>query len=209
MPKPADIERNAEHPKKMLIAAASRSRPSRPARDPPAGLATQIPGAKRTLVLYAHFDASRSRQGPALRPLETGDPTGAVAGKTVDLAQSKGPLDPEWRIYGRSASDDKGPIVAMLAALDALKTAGVQPSVNLKLFLEGEEEQGSPHLTRILTRYKDLLAADAWILCDGPVHPTRKMQVYFGARGVTAEMMVYGPDAPSTATMATGRPTRP
>ncbi|HJX28495.1 MAG TPA: M20/M25/M40 family metallo-hydrolase, partial [Thermoanaerobaculia bacterium] len=111
----------------------------------------------------------------------------------VDLASVQ-VLDPEWRLFARSASDDKGPIVTMLAALDALRAAGVQPSVNLKIFLEGEEEAGSPHLTEILRAHRDLLAADAWILADGPVHQTRKMQVVFGARGVTGvEMTVYGP----------------
>src|SRR5215467_287635 len=42
----------------------------------------------------------------------------------------------DWRLYGRSSSDDKAPIVAMLAAVDALKAAGARPSVNLKLFFE-------------------------------------------------------------------------
>ncbi|HEX2224613.1 MAG TPA: M20/M25/M40 family metallo-hydrolase, partial [Thermoanaerobaculia bacterium] len=94
----------------------------------------------------------------------------------------------------RAASDDKGPIVMMLAALDALRAAGVRPSVNLKFFFEGEEEAGSPHLTRILEAHRDLLKADAWILGDGPVHQSRRMQVVFGARGVTGvEMTVYGP----------------
>src|SRR6185295_1780408 len=115
----------------------------------------------------------------------------------VDLAAAQGPLDPEWRIYARSASDDKAPIVALLAALDALRASGRQPSANIKLFLEGEEEAGSPHLTEILRRYSSLLAADAWILCDGPVHPTRRMQIYYGARGVSGvEITVYGPVRP-------------
>ena len=85
----------------------------------------------------------------------------------------------------------------MLAALDALKAAGVQPSVNLKLFLEGEEEQGSGHLMEILRQNLELLKADAWILCDGPVHPSRRMEIFFGARGVTGlELTVYGPLRP-------------
>ena len=48
--------------------------------------------------------------------------------KDLDLAAVSGPLDPEWRIYARSASDDKSPIVALLAALDALRASGRQPS---------------------------------------------------------------------------------
>ena len=80
----------------------------------------------------------------------------------------------------------------MLAALDALRSAGVAPSVNLKFFFEGEEEAGSPHLAAMLARHRELLAADAWILCDGPVYQSRQFQVVFGARGVTGlDLTVY------------------
>ena len=71
---------------------------------------------------------------------------------------------------------------------------GARPSVNLKLFFEGEEEAGSPHLAAVLAANRELLRADAWLLCDGPVHQSRRMQVVFGARGVTdVEITVYGP----------------
>jgi acetylornithine deacetylase/succinyl-diaminopimelate desuccinylase-like protein len=71
--------------------------------------------------------------------------------RTIDLASLRGPLDPEWRVFARSASDDKAPILAIPAALDALKALGVKPSVNLKLFFEGEEEAArrtSPRCSR-------------------------------------------------------------
>jgi acetylornithine deacetylase/succinyl-diaminopimelate desuccinylase-like protein len=68
------------------------------------------------------------------------------------------------------------------------------PSVNLKVFLDGEEEAGSPHLRAMLEKNKDLLKADAWLLCDGPVHQSRKPLVFFGVRGVTdVELTLYGP----------------
>ena len=79
--------------------------------------------------------------------------------------------DPEWRLYARSAGDDKTPIVAMVAALDALRAANVQlSSVNLRFVFEGEEEAGSPHLAKYLEKYPKVLRPDAWVLCDGPVH---------------------------------------
>jgi len=100
----------------------------------------------------------------------------------------------EYRLYGRSASDDKGPIVAMLAGLDALKAAGQSPSVNVKVFLEGEEEAGSPNLERLLRAHRELLRADAWIFADGPVHQSRKPLITFGVRGtVDLEITTYGP----------------
>ena len=59
---------------------------------------------------------------------------------------------------------------------------------------EGEEEAGSEHLPEILKRNAALYSADALLLCDGPVNQTRKMQLYFGARGeIGVEMTVYGP----------------
>lgn len=98
-------------------------------------------------------------------------------------------------MYARSAGDDKAPIIAILAAFDSLQAANTSPSVNLKFFFEGEEEASSPHLASIFDKYADLLKADVWLLCDGPVHQTRRMQVYFGVRGITElQMTVYGPN---------------
>jgi acetylornithine deacetylase/succinyl-diaminopimelate desuccinylase-like protein len=66
--------------------------------------------------------------------------------------------------------------------------------VHVKIFLDGEEEQGSPHLRSILEAHKDLLQADLWLFGDGPVHQSRRPQLYFGVRGVLGlEMTVYGP----------------
>jgi acetylornithine deacetylase/succinyl-diaminopimelate desuccinylase-like protein len=82
----------------------------------------------------------------------------------------------------------------MLTALDALKAAHVAPSINLKFYFEGEEEAESTHLKESLERNRDLLKADAWIFCDGPVHQSRRMEVVYGARGVLPlELTVYGP----------------
>lgn len=158
----------------------------------------KAPGATRTIGLYAHYDGQpvdRSKWAsdpfkPVLRdkPLEAG-------GRVIDLPKPGEKLNPEWRLYARSASDDKAPIIAMLAALDALKSIGKRPTVNLKFFFEGEEEAGSRHLEELVKRNADLLKADVWLCADGPVHQTRKQLLYFGARGiVTATITVYGPN---------------
>jgi len=151
-------------------------------------------GARRTVVVYAHYD------GQPVDPTQwTGDPWNPVlrdkpveaGGREVPLA---GALEPEWRLYARGASDDKAPIVGLLAAVDALRAVKTPLSVNLKVFFEGEEEAGSPHLESVLRANAELLRADLWLLCDGPVHQSRKMQLYFGARGVTGvDLTVYGP----------------
>ncbi len=156
-----------------------------------------IEGADTTVVFYAHYDGQ-----PVVPDLWLSDPwevvirTGRVeeGGIPVPLDNLAPPLDPEWRLYGRSASDDKVSIVALLAAVDALDAAGIAPTINIKLVLDGEEERGSPHMAEILRAYRDLLAADLWIFCDGPMHQTRLPQVVYGVRGVTSvEMTAYGP----------------
>jgi acetylornithine deacetylase/succinyl-diaminopimelate desuccinylase-like protein len=200
--KVADIERNADHLTAMLRRRGFEVRRLSAGEGTPPALygELQVPGAKRTVLYYAHYDGQPVDQKGWLsdpwKPVLRTGPLGEGV-KEVDLASVQGPLDPEWRLYARSASDDKSPIVAILTALDALRAAGRQPSANVKLFLEGEEEQGSPHVTTILQQNAALLGADVWILCDGPVHPTRRMQVYYGARGVTGlEITVYGPVRP-------------
>jgi len=66
--------------------------------------------------------------------------------------------------------------------------------VNLRFVFEGEEEAGSPHLAQYLDKYPKLLRPDAWVLCDGPVHQSRRMELFFGARGtVDLELTLYGP----------------
>jgi acetylornithine deacetylase/succinyl-diaminopimelate desuccinylase-like protein len=164
---------------------------------PPAVFGEIDAGASKTLALYAHYDGQpvepEKWTSPPWTPVLRDGPLGPSA-RTIDIGALSGPIDGEWRLFARSASDDKAPIFAIAEALDALRAAGLRPAVNLKLFFEGEEERGSPHLRSVLESNRELLRADAWLLCDGPVHQSRRMQVYFGARGVTdVELTLYGP----------------
>jgi acetylornithine deacetylase/succinyl-diaminopimelate desuccinylase-like protein len=193
-----DIQKNAERLLAMMARRGIHGQLLTADGSPPAVYGElRTPGARRTVVFYAHYDGQPAdpaewKSDPWKPVLRTG-PLGPGA-REVDLAAVNAPIDGEWRLFARAASDDKGPIVMMLAALDALRAAGVAPSVNLKFVFEGEEEAGSPHIAAILRKYRDLLAADAWVLGDGPMHPTRRMQVCFGARGVTGvELTTYGP----------------
>jgi len=195
----ANIEKNAERVSAALQRRGIRTELLRVPDAPPVVLGQLLaPGATRTVVLYAHYD------GQPVDPKQwTGDPWRPIlrdraleaGGREIpwDALPATGRLVPEWRLYGRSASDDKAPLVGWMAALDALGSAGLRPAVNLKFFLEGEEEAGSPHLEAVLEKFGDQLRADLWLLCDGPVDQTRRMQIFFGARGVTTlEITTYG-----------------
>ena len=160
---------------------------------PPVAVANLfVPDSKRTIAFYAHYDGqpvdvSQWKSEP-WKPVMCD-----TAGKEIDWRNAKS-IDPESRLYARSAGDDKAPIMAMLSALDALKAAGVKPSVNLRFVFEGEEEAGSPHLADYLKRFSDDLRAEAWLFCDGPVHQSRRMELVFGARGtIGLDLTVYGP----------------
>ena len=193
-----NIRRNANHLVSMLERRGARARLLETPGAPPAVFGElNSPGATRTIVFYAHYDGqpvdTTQWASPPWSPtLRTGalDKGGAV----IPFPTEPGSVRGEWRLYGRSASDDKSPIVAFLAAIDALKAAGIPPSVNLKFYLEGEEEAGSDHLREALSRHRDLLTADLWIFGDGPVHQSRRQQVSFGVRGVVGvELTTYGP----------------
>lgn len=157
----------------------------------------KVPGATRTLGIYAHYDGqpvdstrwTHAPWSPTLytRAMEAG-------GKPLPLPSAGGAVDPEWRIYGRSSGDDKAPIGAMLAVLDAYRAAGIHPTSNIKFFLDGEEEAGSPHMAEYLKQYRDRIDdIDIWLFCDGPVHQSGRPLVTFGVRGVTGmEVTVYG-----------------
>src|SRR5579859_1353071 len=191
-----DIEANAKLLVKMIEARGLKARilSAGPGTPPAVYAEWKIPGAKRTVVYYAHYDGQpvtpSQWRSPPFTPVMRDGPDG----KDVDWRAGTGPLDPEWRLYARGAGDDKDSEEAILSALDALKAAGRTPSVNVKLFFDGEEEQGSPHIEAILRANQELLKSDLWIIGDGPVHQTRRPQLYFGARGDSAvEMTVYGP----------------
>jgi acetylornithine deacetylase/succinyl-diaminopimelate desuccinylase-like protein len=158
----------------------------------------KTPGAMRTVTFYAHYDGQPVVPAqwvtPPFDPVMR-DASLAAGGKVVaDWRQPGVKPGPEWRLYGRSAGDDKASIAAFLSGFDALKASGRKPSVNIKVVWEGEEEAGSPHLLSILQANKTLLATDLWLIGDGPVHQSRLPLISFGARGVMGlEMTLYGP----------------
>lgn len=109
----------------------------------------------------------------------------------------KGTIDPEWRIFARSASDAKGPINMFLAAMDAIRESGVKPNYNIKVIMDCEEELGSPNLPAAVEVHREALAADMLVILDGPMHPSNRPTLVFGARGIaTMRITTYGPRVP-------------
>ncbi len=157
----------------------------------------KTPGAKETLVLYCHYDGqpTDSSRWVESKPWQPVIRTNSIeaGGKILPFPRTGESIDGNWRVYARAASDDKSPIVVLFAAMDALRANKIQPTVNLKFFFEGEEEAGSPNLSDIMRKHADLLKADMWITCDGPIHQNGQKLVFFGCRGiVSAEITVYG-----------------
>ena len=180
----------------------------------------KIPGAP-TVLFYMHYDgmpilpeqwAQKSPHQPVLRQRAkpaTANPgaglaftpsTASARGGWEDLDLARvlaGPIDPEWRVFARSSSDDKGPIMMFLSAFDLMNEAKAAPAINVKVILDAEEEKGSPRISAPVKANRDLLKSDALIINDGPTHPSNLPTIIFGNRGnAVVELTVFGPRAP-------------
>lgn len=103
------------------------------------------PAGAPTVMLYAHHDVQ---------------PVGDPADWDSDPFE---PTERGVRLFGRGAADDKAGIAAHLAAVRA---HGDDLPVGVTVFVEGEEEQGSPTLARFLEEHRDVLAADVIVIAD-------------------------------------------
>lgn len=197
-----EMRRNAEHLKQMLERRGVSVRLFDTETNPLVWGELKVPGATQTLTFYSHYDGvpvepadwidSHPYQ-PVMRPSKLDPATGEP--KPVPLPAPGTPFDEEARIYARSASDDKGPIIAMLSALDAILASGIPLRNNLRFVFEGEEESGSEHFPEFVRKNPDLFASDAFYICDGPAYYTGVPTVWFGARGnIFAHVTVYGAD---------------
>ncbi|GHH57006.1 M20/M25/M40 family metallo-hydrolase [Lentzea cavernae] len=136
-----------------------------PARDPEAP----------TVLVYGHHDVQpvdplEKWAHPPFEPLISGD-----------------------EIRGRGASDDKGQVAMHLLAVRAHLAATGQdaPSVTLKLFIEGEEESGSPHLRKLLEDRGSQLECDLVVFTDTALHERDAPTVNTGQRGVLGAEITF------------------
>lgn len=128
-----------------------------------------------TLLVYAHYDVQ------PIDPIELWDTD---------------PFEPTMRdgkLYARGVVDDKCGVWLNLKAFESMFETNGKLPINIKLFFEGEEECGSPNMQPFVENNKDLLAADALILCDGGFSGENPLHGY-SARGiVAAQVTITGP----------------
>jgi len=104
------------------------------------------------------------------------------------------PVEKDGKIFARGVTDDKGQLFIHIKAFESyLKTAGAAP-VNLKFFLEGEEEVSSPNLRPFLEANLDLLKADVCVISDSSMRVIEEPAIMHSLRGMTyIEIEVGGP----------------
>ena len=157
----------------------------------------EVPGATRTLGIYVHYDGQpvdpRNWTHPPFEPTLY-SASMEVGGEPIPMPGPGDPVDPDWRIYARSAGDDKAPITAVLTVLEAFREGDVNLTSNLVFFFDGEEETGSRNLGRYMEmRAEALEEIDIWLFFDGPAHQSGRPQLTFGVRGsMGMEITVYG-----------------
>lgn len=120
----------------------------------------------KTISFYDHYD------------VQPADP--------LDLWESD-PFEPSIRdgtLYARGVSDNKGNLVARLAAVDAFRRTRGKLPVNVKFIFEGEEEIGSPNLGDFAESHQDLIQSDGCIWEAGYCDPTGRREIYLGVKGI-------------------------
>jgi acetylornithine deacetylase/succinyl-diaminopimelate desuccinylase-like protein len=196
----ADVDRNAAYLEGALRARGFATQLLRASPGTPASVFGELrtPGAQRTVLFYAHYDGQPvSQKGWITEPFAPALRTALPDSQPVSWQDAAQPLNDDWRLFARSAGDDKASIQALLSAVDALRSAGRRFSVNVKLLYEGEEEQGSPHFAQLVAANAALLRCDLLIMGDGPMHQSGRQMINFGNRGFAGfTLTVYGPLQP-------------
>ncbi len=163
--------------------------------------AYQDNGADKTVLVYLQADgqpvdpSAWQQQDPFSPALKQQSEDGSW--QEIPWSKLSSVINPDWRIYARSASDSKGPMTQFIFAVRALLKANIKADFNLKVIIDTEEEQGSPNLAKAVEKNKKLLSADMLLIFDGPPHASNKPTLNFGARGIaTVTLTMHGPRVP-------------
>lgn len=198
---PSDMQHNARFLQESFTKRGFRTQLVENSANRPAvfaALDSPVAGAK-TVLFYIHFDGQPvipenwSQKSPFVPVVKERDAQGQWREVGQDRLQAQ-PLDPELRVFARSSSDDKGPIMMLLTAMDVLKVQRKRAAFNIKVLLDSEEEISSPNLAAMIQSNPGLFTADALVILDGPAHASGRPTMVFGNRGITdATLTVYGP----------------
>lgn len=160
-----------------------------------------VAGANKTALIYLQADGQpvdptlwqqKSPYQATLKKLNKN-----TGWQEIPWDSLKEEIEPDWRIFARSAADSKGPIAQFLTAIDAIDENGLEPAYNLKVIMDTEEENGSPNLPTVVMKHKDRLAADFLLIFDGPPHASNEPTLVFGARGIAKiTLKTHGPRKP-------------
>uniref|UniRef100_A0A0N4ZX15 M20_dimer domain-containing protein n=1 Tax=Parastrongyloides trichosuri TaxID=131310 RepID=A0A0N4ZX15_PARTI len=124
---------------------------------------------KKTLLVYGHLDVQPARKddGWDTEPFQL--------------------IEKDGKLYGRGSTDDKGPVLGWINALEAMKDLGIECPVNIKFVLEGMEESGSEGLDEILAAHQNTFLKDVDFSCisDNYWLGKNKPCITYGLRGVS------------------------
>ena len=148
--------------------------------------------ARGSVIFYFHYDGQASDPKEWTRGAPY-SPAPYLGAKPVTITPQSTGVDPNVRIYARSASDDKGPIVALLAAIDGLLASQATIPWHIRVVLDGEEEAGSRNFDATMQQHAADVKSDLAVIVDSPRHPSGLPTVYYGSRGgASATIKVHG-----------------
>jgi acetylornithine deacetylase/succinyl-diaminopimelate desuccinylase-like protein len=160
-----NLDEGARHFERVLAAAGLRTAIWESAGAPVVFATRAAPPGRPTVLFYGHYD------------VQPAEPLGAWESP---------PFTPTLRdgaVFGRGAGDNKGQLLAHVAAVAEL-VAREELGIGVTFLIEGEEEIGSPHIGTVAAEHKAELAADLAVTADAPVHDDGRPVVIFGVRGL-------------------------
>ncbi|WP_074409160.1 MULTISPECIES: M20/M25/M40 family metallo-hydrolase [Aquimarina] len=198
---PKDIAKNIEWCEKAFKDRGFTSKRLITEKIPLLLASRQHKDAKKTVLVYLQIDGQPVdttkwfQENPYKAVLKEQDNAGKW--NTIPLHKLTGKINPDWRIFARSTSDAKGPVVMFLKAMDIINKFKHEPNYNIKVIMDFEEEISSPRLPKAVLDYKEELASDMLVIFDGPRHISNQPTLVYGARGITTlSLEVFGPKAP-------------
>ena len=128
----------------------------------------------KTVLIYGHLDVQPAKKSDGW--------------DTEPFEQTEKTVDGRLQMFGRGTTDDKGPVLAWIIALEQFQRLGIELPLNLKFCLEGMEETSSVGLAEFINQEKDSFFADvdATIVSDNYWLRTKKPCLTYGLRGIHA-----------------------